>query len=1338
MRELEIEDGIAVEAGENAKAGAHVGPAIEGNKAVKIGEYYFPNGFPQLNAKQKADRMEEMYLATKTPEERVNFLFDLSVYIYALKYERKDQLSKEEWERFKAINNDFSDEYLVKECDYNMLKQVNHAIGRRRAEFANKINKEIEEEVKRFPEDDPHRKRKAEYAVRTRGINFYENYVYKDMLGIITLGTEDEKRNVPLINNTLGITKKTTMKEFLEKIGVADENEKISATNGEPYTDDMKAKDFYLARLKKDYFKSTEKDGIDEMRRYAATLNFSLIKKHAKVDYFKEQGYNEEQATKLADESRNLDGEPKTGNITEWVHQVGEPEGTASMPAAVDTIIDSFNTKYLIPYEINKNVAYVDLEAPVFFNGTFVKEDVQGFTVSSLAAMADIFGEHAPEIDKLCLDALQKLSELPPANPKNTMDADSLLTYGEALKKVVVAVEKYTKEMPEDSMRRRASELWLKNLKMFTNGDHEFVKKVGVDGNFEHCSQMTFVNFPSAKVVKERNAQNKPVSYEINLNKYEEFMRKHKFIDQLEDVQKYVSEIQLPFIKAKAQGKISLKDEKDYKKFTYDHLKRQKAFFEEINSIQYEGDAWDFAPFTGRKEALTMDWAGVRYGKARLDKINRDIKALELGWSPEDLPLLETVHEMMKNLEVSKVQNQLRPDKYDQLKARYEEILNAHIDNKADRKNLIKKIKPIYEAHKKTSPNDGSGYRANFDKLKDNEVSICIVDPDERDRVEMINLLTECYEGLSAQHSVRLTSHTDTDEMRVLKEKTLEVINELKNNRDKAFILNDGGEAHDHKKLFEDVAALAKAYNAAKIREYKDEMTEKNEATKTAKEADMRVKLAAKGLNERDIAFAVSNMKRDENEKLSAKLTSWTPGTGMGKKRYEAAANLATYCENMAKKIGSIRTNRERGADVCRQEMEAGRIVTSNEEYYYYAMQPYDRGVDQILNYYGTNPQFIIEHCKLPGDNDAKMYTKEEFDRMLPPVDIKGVSSNDFAVVAFSVAYDPHAINEDRYRAKHPFHENYITYEDWYASSRTMFTLDMAMPKPRGNMARDFLEYTVVPAKDKAKEAFEAYKGGDNTKLVDILSKGIKEMNKEILAISKISYPDDGNFAYSVGMLKKTIDFAKKDKNLYRAIEQKLGKDTMDFVDDNLRLKNYMDLAYQAELKLNIAARDKKPLSEDERKACINSIVRQHFITATYNKLREENLEDNPQTKLIEREGENDLANLMNNGLDASEVATKIDVRKNVLRTPLVQFTSRLRTKDGVNKLNEQVGKLSSKLKANVSEKEIIKNLAKFRKELENKHATDRKKELDRRKVAERKAAERLAKQQAKNQAKKK
>ncbi len=42
--------------------------------------------------------MEEMYLATKTPEERVNFLYDLSVYIYALKYERKaaERLAKQQ------------------------------------------------------------------------------------------------------------------------------------------------------------------------------------------------------------------------------------------------------------------------------------------------------------------------------------------------------------------------------------------------------------------------------------------------------------------------------------------------------------------------------------------------------------------------------------------------------------------------------------------------------------------------------------------------------------------------------------------------------------------------------------------------------------------------------------------------------------------------------------------------------------------------------------------------------------------------------------------------------------------------------------------------------------------------------------------------------------------------------------------------------------------------------------------------------------------------------------------------------------------------------------------
>ena len=546
--------------------------------------------------------------------------------------------------------------------------------------------------------------------------------------------------------------------------------------------------------------------------------------------------------------------------------------------------------------------------------------------------------------------------------------------------------------------------------------------------------------------------------------------------------------------------------------------------------------------------------------------------------------------------------------------------------------------------------------------------------------------------GLNVQHRGSLIKHKDSPEMEELKNKTKETIELLKSSRDKSIFESDR-----FKDLCFDISKLADNYVNEKKKDFEEENKRKLEETIRKKEARMKADALAKGtkLDSSDYKKEVEKMKKAETEKAEKQLNDWRPSTKMGKTRYEAALSMTKKIEDFARNIRNTVYNRKKlsedgNYDKDLKEMkDAGFTIVHSSDLEYMGKRPYDAGVSQILNYYGKEPAFIPEHC----GKSNKMYKKEEFKNYLKPVEVEGISSEDFALVSYAVINDPKNIDPEAAKKSWKIKEgNYI---DQIYKSRTMFTLDMAMSEPRANMARDFMSFTLVPAKEKAKEAIESYNAGDKSKLIDIIANGVKEINGECIMTDRISdEPPEINFAVGTTMMSKMLDFAKKDPELYKGVKEKISPEVMASIEDNLRLKGFIDESIDAKEKLNKSVKDKKPLSAEEKKDCINKIVRQEFVSYVHSKERD-NVNNEPE--LMEYRAK--IPNLLMNVYRGVQGPSENDIHAGeykIMRKytkPVPQINSRLRTEDGMQKLNDTVSTLTAGVDIELSEAQILKSI---------------------------------------------
>ncbi|MBR1507442.1 MAG: hypothetical protein IJ619_05525 [Eubacterium sp.] len=1353
----------------------------EEKTSVQYGDYYVPN-MSDGDEKERIERAKAIYAGLNTMEEKLRFLVDYGTYIRSTR--DTENFSQLEENASQELEDSFLETYIVNGSS-NQIRQVSEALGKLSSEVKLDILKDEKDVIKTLDEGDENGIKKAHWVARNNEKNNSFHSSVSEVMSNVGRELMSNDKAIDTVFKGLNISADDTMTDYVIKLG-NDTPQMVQASLEEKGAKDhanMTVYEFYSMKyLEKNpgQAKPTKESVLNYIKEGAVSEKHRAWRYHADQKNIQNKMLSDEDKKLYEYSSRHFNEAAPQGGISDWIDSTGRKMADDLEKNAKKEIADKFRDKYIIPYVAKKD-GFELVDDPVRFNGKFTKNEINDNIIGTFMPLANLFGDRANAVREKTVELTEGLQQIVTAGNKAPINDIDIVDFGSKLRKFTDFIKAEKNQLPEGSYRRKTIDMYLKHVDMFTNGDYKLLESVSGDRTIYDFNKGTFNNFPQPRMVSKRDEQGRPVEIVNDPEKYEEFMAKHKFYEQYAEKQKYISEVQIPYIKAKQAGKADLKAEKDYKKATYDHLLKEKEYFNQINAVQYN-DVKDFEPFAKRKDALAMDWAGNRFGKLTEKKNNREISALEHGWAPEDLPMIHSIDGFMNTIKSAKDQNQINERKYAQFKRMYDTFVSSYIDEKIDRRRLIAGVRPLYQEYKRLKPNDDKHYAENYDKQRDKEVSITQVNPDDALRNETIHILTEAYADLSVDHSISLKKHRDSDEMEALKEKTLEALRAISNNRDKKLldivVRTDepdklGGEPKriTVEDVLNEVKQKAVDYRDAKIEEYKEEYTAKVEAEKN-KEADKiwqeainkyvtpaeqrRIKeefdeehpidpenISASGLKrrktdirramldsvmdkkarekvERDISFAVYRSDNAKNSELQEKLKRWRPSSKMGKTRYEASEEMVKKLDNVLSNLAVMSTIKREVQESIQDIKEAGRNVVSSKELEYHAKYPYEKGVAQILNYYGTNPAFIPEHCD--SKDKRKMYNKKEFLEGVKPVDIKGISSDDFALVAFSVAMDGNNITPEEFKKHNNYHDNYISHKDMTQCNRTMYTFDMAMLDPRACMVTNFFGYTVIPFKEKAKEAIEAYKNGDNTKISDIMATGLKQINSDASHNMSMSYPNVGDFSYMVGMLSKTMEFVKKDKALYSAVKSKIGIDGMNSIKDTLRLKKYMDEAYDAKQKLEQAARDHKPLSEEEKKRCVNSIVRETLITKLHNKIRVEQIDDSPIHAQALAEMQQNYANMATNGLTTDEMQNKLDVVDYNLRKPIPQITTRLRTPEGRQRLDDTVSKYASKIKTNLSEKDLLKSLNKLENAIDEKFTKERNAELKRRADAQKQA----------------
>ena len=849
---------------------------------------------------------------------------------------------------------------------------------------------------------------------------------------------------------------------------------------------------------------------------------------------------------------------------------------------------------------------------------------------------------------------------------------------------------------PDNSYIKRMKKAFRRHVEAGLNGDLELMLEADESALTYKSGTFNDYPLPNFNVAK----QGEPLNLQRDEQKYEEFMAKYPFLEQFEDRQQYDETVKIPFLKAKKAGLVDEKLEKEYKIKTLEHLKRQKVYFEQLRAIPVNEETLSIEPFAKTETGLTMDWKGERYGEMRGNQINREIQALEHGWSPEDFQLFHDVDFMMKTLTTYKDDiDQKRPGMYDQVKRIYDDFNNSYIDTAADRRRMIGTLRPIYSEYKKHMlPPELKQKKAEYDhvykqitkvednykRISKNDVSVVTLSADERFRQEMIKSLEDYMKELSAQHSIG--SHTDTEEMGLLKGAVVNALTVLKDNRDKGIF-----EWDKYAEVFDRIEDNAKFYREKKLQEY---------ARKLRKETPVPEN-------------ATKELRKEIEDRINEKLKTWEPNTKMGVKRYKAAIGLADDAKFFAKRLRNGKKDRENYREGIEAVKAAGHDVVWKADIRYRQGRPYNGGVWQLLNFCGKNPAYTPEHTVKAN----KMYDKDSFINTFKPVQVDGITSDDFAVITFAKMYDTNFISKEwldnRFDTKSPE----STKELKLRQARTMYTLDMGISTPRAGMADYFLGATLVPAKDFAKQAFEKYKTGDSKDLTELIATGIKEINHDCI---KEDLMDSDNYGMQTEMLSKLINFAKKDEKLYSDVMQKLDQETKLSVEDTLRLKGIQDKAFDAQNKLKRADELGLKMTDKEKKACIKDIVRWDFVSTMHNRIRTEQKDNSKEFDDFQKNRKNLIKRAVKPNADITVHDTIVMEYKILedVRKPVPHITRRLRTEKGNKMLEDAVKNISSNISSSASPKQILEGLKKNKAEFVRIHNKQRDKALEQKQAA--------------------
>ncbi|MCR5585945.1 MAG: hypothetical protein K6F77_00240 [Lachnospiraceae bacterium] len=840
------------------------------------------------------------------------------------------------------------------------------------------------------------------------------------------------------------------------------------------------------------------------------------------------------------------------------------------------------------------------------------------------------------------------------------MDSDDMVYFSEFFKS---HYDKFNANIaslnaPKGSYRWKIINILKQNMDMVVDGDFSLLNEFGLKKEYTNYTDNFSLAFPLPQfVVEDNEGHRREVT---DYDRYERYLATTKFYEVIEDRQNYFKKTVVPYLKDRKAGKVNEQMEKEYKSETYQHLYRQKKYLESIMAVKKEGETKNIYPFSSHEGGtLELDWQGERFGATRLEKVNKQIKFLDLGWSPEDFPMLDDIDAMWD--EINNHKDEIATRDYLKLQGVYNKFMNTSISSIKERHKALDSIRPIFRKYNEVAPAVNSISETFEDKVK-NDYEPIVVSGDEEARRDTIKKLEELSKGLNAQHRGSLKEHRDRADMVNLKNKIKETLDYLKDRGNRIY---DNNRVSD---LFLEIRDLADTYVKAKRHD-----------------AEERIRLEA-----------------ENEEEALAEIEEWRPKTKMGVTRFESALNLKSECQAIANSFSSVVNARndlkgftdELIAD-NRKVMHAEDLILANNRFY-------DNGVKQIINYYSKDPMFIPEHC---GEN-SKMYTKEQFREQFKRIDVDGISNEDFALVSYAAVMDHNTINPEDGMKK--WNHKQYSYVDSFYRNRTMFTLDMALTSPRASMSKNFLGFTLVPARNRAKEAIEAYNNGDKSLLADIMAKGMEEINKECYKMGDISIQKGHNFAYNTELLSKMINFTKKDPELYAAVKERMDQkdpEIRELITDNMRLKRYLDESLDSRAKLEKAAKMKTPLSPAVKKECINKIVRYEIVAYTQNINNQEMIDTNPAVVEYRETLSDKIMHPDKYDVTMEDIHIGEQVLVNEAIKPVRQIYHRLRSQKGRNQLGETTLEITSDFNPGISERNILRDLDKLDKKISDIHS---------------------------------
>ncbi len=1278
-------------------------PAAKKNNQADI---FLPGGLPTLSQEDSVRRAKAIYNGLTTMEAKFEFLIEYGAFLSAK--EEMGEPFEDELMAKEDLKQEFMDQYVAN-ADLNTVKNITKLFGKYTTKYSAEMNRERKENLLLIPENEEKRAKKAYYLTRQSSKAHSYGSSVDDIFGTFsqTIGNSNAFRNA--LYNDAKITADTTVLDLAKYLG---------------YDDPAFVDDFCRSvRLKREdkvlegYTKNLTKDG---KKPSEAIVKISIsvdlcnalgpsYKKMGQVEYASENKIPEQELNEIKELNVNNAGDIPKNGIEEWIKSTGDKIVDEKRKASNLSIKNEFEDKFIRPYEIENN-GFEVIEKPFKIKGPVTLATVSNLG-QLLLTFVPFFGNYKNEINDKIVAAVSKYQGYNEERGQGKSKDEKSRIYEQPfedefvsdiskdIKEYIDLIDKVIEEddSPLDSYVSRTRKIVKKNIDLQTSGDIAFLDSLNLDGAYKLYAIGGLNNFPRP-IFTYKDKDNNVISSGEDLEKFQEVMSKVPMVESVENVFDYIENVQLPYYKKKINGNTDEKDAKDFNKATYEHLLKEKEYLNKIINHDPNSGIMDMVPFCNQKMAME-DWTGNRFGSTRAGMVDADISALKRGFSAEDIPLIEAAYVCMTELE--KQPGGLSIKEFTKVSDAYNKFKEAYIDSKEDRAKILKEVKPVFTLFRKAFPT----IKPEFDRIYENAVKnspfIGHVNAEDRARLKYTKMLEKISKGLYAQHRGSLIAHEDTDEMKALKNKVEETLRELKANREESIYSSRKFET-----LFGEIATLSNNYIELKKEEFVEETNQKKEASINKKTEEITAKingLAAKYPDDLDRQTKerdrLEKQLNDYKNKLSAdaekKINDWTPGSKMGQTRFESAKDLKKVFGSYEIEIKGKITNFADHSEVIKEMKELGFDIKHVDDIEYATRRPYETGLSYILNYYGTNPAFIPEHYGVHG----KLYNKEEFLNVFKKIDVEGVTSDEFAAITYATVLDPANVKEEDVYKIWSLTKGVNQKEDILRNANTMYTLDLAVP--RAGATREMLPYTLVPAKEKALDAIEAYQDGDMTKLVDILTNGIKGANVQCTTVKNIGRGSGKNFAYASDMLYKMVDFARKDKKLFKAVKDKIGKNAWEDIKDTIRLKSYLDDCLDAEAKLKKAALTGKPLDERVKKDCINKIIRYDFVAAIHDDLRDAQVENDPEVKAFESTLVEKLMNLDKYGVNQNDLSTTRDIYRTKASKPIYQVTKRLRTEEGRTALAKQVLKFAAKINLNQPEEGVLKSLSEFKKNIE-------------------------------------